>query len=470
MKKIAVFMLELLFASACLGKPVLPAVFSDHMVLQQERPVPVWGRAGSRSGVTVQFAGQEKTAIADQTGVWQVVLDPMEASSQPRTLVVCAEESGEMVEIHDVLVGEVWLCSGQSNMEWPLDKSEDYHQEIVAADRPEIRLFKIPRTVSAVPQENVDALWKVCSPESAASFSGVAYYFGKKISRELDVPVGLIQSAWGGTGIACWVAPEGFDVVSALSNVRAPSRNPQLTGDEKTDRQRPSVLYNGMIAPCVPFAMRGVLWYQGEANRLMGKRYLSYSKALIDGWRQLWGYDFPFYFVQIAPFRYGDENPELLPVFWETQADIVKTISRVGMAVVSDTATVDNIHPPNKIVPGTRLALLAQEHTYGMDVISSGPVFHELEREKEGLRVTFNSADGLTTRDGKDPDWFEIAGSDGIFKPAKAKIQGSAVVLMAPDVKDPQAARFGWHKLAKPNLMNGAGLPAAPFRTGDISE
>ncbi|MGB0776363.1 MAG: sialate O-acetylesterase, partial [Akkermansiaceae bacterium] len=234
------------------------------------------------------------------------------------------------------------------------------------------------------------------------------------------------------------------------------------------NQQAPTKLYNGMIHAHIPFAIKGAIWYQGESNYREGSIYTDKTRALVQGWRKLWGYDFPYYFVQIAPFKYGNDAPEKLAVFWEAQANIVKEIPKTGMVVISDVTTLNNIHPPNKVVPGTRLALHALAKDYGKKVTCTGPVFKKMEKRGNMMRIEFSEADGLTTRDGKAPDWFELAGADGKFHKAHAKINGKSVILVSPAVKKPLAMRFAWHKLATPNLTNKSGIPAQTFRAGKL--
>lgn len=461
--------------SAFAGQLTLPTVFSDHMVLQRDQPVPVWGTADAGSTVTVTFADQKKSAVADSSKHWKIVLDPMPASSKPRKLMVSCNRQSEIInrQFSDVLVGEVWLCAGQSNMEWPMKQTENAAAAIAAADHPQIRLYHAPRLISPNPVEQIDAQWKICSPDSVAEFSGVAYYFGRKLHQDLDVPVGLMLSAWGGTRIEPWTPPCGFKSVGGMMPEYLKSSHLSelpLTGDDQKDKQTPGILYNSMLEANVPYAIRGAIWYQGEANHRHNQTYVKKTRALLNGWRKLWGADFPFYYVQIAPYRWNDEDPEILPLFWEAQSEIVKQIPGTGMAVVSDFATAENIHPPNKEVPGVRLALLAEANTYGMDVVATGPEFKTFKKSGSRLEIIFDSAEGLTTRDGNAPDWFEIADESGVFKKADAEIAGNAVVLSSPEVADPCLFRFAWHRLAMPNLVNGAGLPAAAFRGGEVSE
>ncbi|MFA6172893.1 MAG: hypothetical protein WC701_04345 [Kiritimatiellales bacterium] len=518
LKRLYLMLSLLVFSVPCFAATLtLPTVFSDHMVLQRERAVPVWGKADPGAAVTVEFAGQTKTATAGTDGKWKVALDPMPASSESRLLKVTSSLKSEIINLQftDVLIGEVWLCSGQSNMQMPLEgfppngPIENSGAEIAAANYPLIRLYDTPRVSTEDPQETIKSRWAVCTPETAKPFSACAYYFGRKLHQDLNVPVGLLVSAWGGTRIEPWTPPCGFEGIESLAGINrqvqktlpasplykkaltdyltgisqwtaaaqkamqtngyisAPPAFPAdliLTGNQQT----PTKNYNGMIHAHVPFAIRGAIWYQGESNHGEGMLYVDKTRALLNGWRKLWGYDFPFYFIQIAPYGYGAENPEILPVFWEAQAEIVKTIPKTGMAVITDHATLDNIHPSDKKDPGIRLALLAEANDYGMNVVCTGPVFQTLEKQGGKLKVIFSSAAGLTTRDGKAPDWFEVAGKNGPFKKADARIEGNAVIVQSGEVAEPVAVRFGWNKIATPNLVNGAGLPAAAFRAGDL--
>ena len=472
-------------SGSCLAGPLtLPSVFSDQMVLQRDQKVPVWGVAAPQAGITVEFAGQSKSTTAGADGRWRVDLDPMPASAESRVFKVSASgQPPETVSFQDVLVGEVWLCSGQSNMDLPLggtrkNRVENSEAEVAAANYPLIRLFQTPKTYAAKPLERIEAKWTLCTPETVKTFSAAAYFFARKLLEDLKVPVGMLQSAWGGTSIDAWTAPSGYEGLPSLDKQRRITLNmPALGGvaldakKSKKERQTPSAIYNGMIDAHIPYAIRGVIWYQGERDHLDGMLYVDKTKALLNGWRKLWGYDFPFYFVQIAPFNYvgsaGEEDPSLLPIFWEAQSTIPQAIPGTAMAVISDAATPDNIHPPNKKPVGQRLALLAEAHTYGLDVESSGPVFRELEKKDGALRLKFDHARGLSTRDGKAPDWFEVAGRDGVFKPATATIEGETVIVRAPEVPEPQAVRFAWHKIAMPNLVNAAGLATSAFRAGD---
>jgi sialate O-acetylesterase len=476
MRQKRIIVLAVIAATEVLAELTLPSVFSDHMILQREQTVPVWGEADEGAIVTVEFAGQKKTATADADGKWKVGLDPMPASSDSREMKVSSslKSANEYQQFADVLVGEVWLCSGQSNMKFLMKWTEDAETAIATATNPQIRFYLTPTKFSIKPENHINSRWQTCTSESVGALSGVAYYFGKKLQQDLDVPVGLLESAWGGSRIEPWTSPKGFRNIDSLADIYLqiqdiPANYGENPRKAKQERQFPTLIYNAMIHAHIPYAIRGTIWYQGEANHDEGMLYVDKTKALLKGWRELWGYDFPFYFVQIAPCQYNNEPSDILPVFWEAQAEIVKQIPNTGMAVISDVATINNLHPPNKRVPGERLALLAEAKIYGMDVVCAGPIYREMKKPcRDKLQIVFDPFGHLTTRDGEAPDWFEIAGEDGVFKPAEAKIQGDSVFLSSPEVSNPVSMRFAWDKVAVPNLMNDSGLPASSFRAGII--
>ncbi|MCL2103871.1 MAG: sialate O-acetylesterase [Kiritimatiellaeota bacterium] len=445
------------------GGVKLPRVFGDNMVLQQGQPVPVWGWADAGEQVTVEFAGQRKQATANADGKWQVKLDALKASAEPAVFKVSGANA---VELKNVVVGEVWFASGQSNMEWGVDGSENAQQEIADAKFPLIRHFRAPKVFKQEPQDDVEAGWVETSPETIAHQSGVAYFFGRRLHQALEVPVGLINCSWGGTRIEPWIPMCGFEGLPALEGVKRRAGSKQDDGKQ----QEPTVLYNGMVSGLVPFAIRGAIWYQGCSNVGEGMLYLKKTRALVQGWRQVWGQgDFPYYLVQLAPFNYGEGKGQNLPGIWEAQAAVPGAIPNTGYAVINDIGNVKDIHPRNKQDVGLRLANQALNRTYGKaDVVWSGPVYRSFAVEGAKVRVAFDHAEGLKTRDGKAPDWFEVCGADGAFKPAVAGIEGGAVVLSHPDVAEPKAARFAWDQCAEPNLVNGAGLPTGAFRCGDL--
>ena len=419
----------------------LPRIFCDHMVIQRDVPLPIWGTADADEKVTVQFAGQSRTTNASPQGEWMVRLDALPAGARTHTLAISSDK-GANLKINDVLVGEVWLCAGQSNMEMGLGEVANGPQEIARADYPGIRLFHAST-----------GNWRVCTPTNiaqgrgvggAGGFSAVGYFFGREIHRSLNVPVGLINATAGGTLLDQWMAPEG-------------------------------ALYKDKVAPMVPLAMRGLLWYQGEADCANHKSstYAERMKAFITGWRKVWGQgDFPVYYVQVAPFDYVRHNavrtPFELPLLWEAQAAAL-SLKNTGMAVISDLGEIDNIHPPRKDGVGHRLALLAMAKTYGKaEIVCSGPAYRSMQVEGDRVQIIFEgTGGGLASRDGKPLTWFEIAGDDRGFLPANARIEGRSVLVSSPVVPKPAAVRFGWNQLAQPNLINKEGLPASPFRTAN---
>jgi sialate O-acetylesterase len=489
----------------------LPAVFGNHMVIQRDKPVVVWGWAGPKEEITVRLAGREARAVAGADGRWRVDLPAVQSGGGPLEMAISGAQSAPLV-LKDILAGEVWLCSGQSNMEWWLASTFSPGPELLRADRPDIRLFNVPKKTSAVPLSDVAAQWTLCTPKTAASFSAVAYYFGLELQTRLGAPVGLIESAWGGTDIEPWTPPAGFAAVpetkplldaalkkeaayrvdlakilpawegwvsearKALTGTAAVPARPIEPDDPFASPQTPTTLYNGMIHPLVPFAIRGAIWYQGENNRNDGLFYEKKMEALIRGWRTVWQEgDFPFYYVQIAPYyyAYNREAPDgdvpdfqRLPLLWEAQTNALR-VPATGMAVITDITELMDIHPRNKKDVGQRLALWARAKVYGeTNLVFSGPLYKAMAVEGDHVRVSFDYVGGgLMTADGAPLKWFEIAGDDHIFYKALAEIDGPTVVVRSPRVPAPKAVRFGWQQMAVPNLFNKEGLPAGPFRT-----
>jgi sialate O-acetylesterase len=442
----------------------LPAIIGDHMVLQRDQPLPIWGWDTPGTEITVTLGETRATATADETGKWCVQLPAMCAGG-PYTMSV---QGTDTVSVTDILIGEVWICSGQSNMEWTVSNSNNPAEEIAAADHPRIRHIKIQHTPAREPREAVPSDgWQACSPQTVPNFTAVGYFFGRQLQRELDVPIGLIGSNWGGTRIEPWTPPIGFQQVPALQDLADKLETfPSVNDDGNVNHQSPLALYNGMIHPLVPFAVRGAIWYQGESNNGEGMLYHEKMKALISGWRAVWNNDeMPLYFVQLAPFRYGG-NPTALPGIWEAQTATL-SVPHTGMAVTVDISDLADIHPRNKQDVGKRLALWALAKDYGKtDLVYSGPLYKSMTVEGNTIRLAFEHAEGgLVARDGQPLSHFTIAGEDRNFVAAQAEIDGQTVVVQADAVPHPVAVRFGWHQEAEPNLSNQAGLPASPFRT-----
>jgi sialate O-acetylesterase len=511
MKRLVLFLIVyLLFSTQTLvySEVTLPRVIGSNMVLQRDMQVPIWGWASAGEEVTVTLSTEAEdaepisttTAVADAEGNWQTKLPATQAGG-PYTLRITGSNT---LELTNVLFGEVWVCSGQSNMQWPVSASKDSEAEIAAGMYPKIRLFYVPRVPLGVPQRDVEADWHETTPQTIAGFSAVAYYFGRKLYKNLDVPIGLINTSWGGTRIEPWTPPVGLEAVPALATISKEVQDvqanyraqlPQKMKDIEawiaetrkaleTDapltpmpdnthplkhQGRPTALYNGMVHPIIPYAIRGALWYQGESNLRDGMLYHEKMKALINGWREVWGQgDFPFYFVQLAPFNYGGRNasPFFLPQIWEAQTATL-VLPNTGMAVTTDIGNLRDIHPRNKQEVGRRLALWALAKTYGReDVTHSGPLYKSMAVESNTIRLTFDAiGSGLMSRDEKPLTWFEIAGDDKQFVEAQATIDGDTIVVSSDAIANPAAVRFGWHQSAEPNFVNNEGLPASPFRT-----
>lgn len=486
----------------------LPGFFGDHMVMQRDTELRIWGWCDAGEAISVALAGAQASTTGRADGTWNVTLPAMKASSKPQMLQV---KGNNVINISDVLIGEVWLCSGQSNMEWTVAASSNRDAEIAAADFPLIRHLKIAHRPSTIPLDDVTAPWTVCSPSVAGTYTAAGYFMAKKLHQELGVPIGLINSSWGGTRVEPWTPPIGFREVPSLSDIyesvlgrtpgtdqyqnalstfiraneawnqkakaalaAAQTANPSPTFPDQLkpfqSHQDPTMLYNGMIHALVGYPIRGAIWYQGESNHTEGMLYFEKKKALINGWRTLWGQGaFPFYYVQIAPFQYGNEDGTILAKFWEAQA-AVQQLPNTGMVVINDIATLNDIHPPNKQDVGKRLAMLALKNDYGMnDLVATSPEVESIESAGKELLIKFkNTGGGLKTRDGKSPTHFEIIGpGTRTFVTANASINGDTVTLSADEVTAPSAFRFGWDKLAEPNLTGGTGLPVGTCRGGE---
>lgn len=466
------FVLAGLLASSGIARAdvKLPKVLSSNMVLQQKQVIPIWGTADAGEEVTVSIGDNKGTAKAGDDGKWSVKLKELTAGGGPVEVMIKGKNE---IKLTNVLIGEVWIASGQSNMEWSVAASANPKEEIEAAKYPNIRLFHVRKTPAVTPQEVVlDRDWSECSPETIGNFSAVAYFFGRYLHKELNVPVGLINTSWGGTAIEPWTPIAGFESVESLKpiaeQVKAQQAKPEGV---KAGPGGPSHLYNGMVHALVPFGIRGAIWYQGESNRGQGVAYEQRMHALINGWRSVWGQgDFPFLYVQLAPWKYvkppmTDPN-HLLPQIWEAQTKVL-AMKNTGMAITHDIGNLDDIHPRNKQDVGKRLALWALAKTYGKsDLVYSGPLYKSMKVEGNKIRIEFDHVGGgLKSRDGKPLTWFTIAGKEGDFVEATATIDGNSVVVSSDKIAEPAAVRFGWDQLAEPNLMNAAGLPAGPFRT-----
>lgn len=435
-------------------------LFTDHLVLQRDRAVPVWGTAEDGQKVTVSIAGQTVSTTAEN-GRWQVQLEPL-AAGGPHELVI---EGPDRTVVQDVLVGEVWICSGQSNMEWPLRAAHESSDDIADSTNEHIRLFMAPNRAADEPQSTVDAEWTKCTPDTVANFSAVGYYFGRALKQHLDVPIGLISCDWGGTPAEAWTSREALAADEDLKHYVAQERDPN-------NKNRPYGLYNGMLRPLVPYGIRGAIWYQGESNAGQAYEYRTLFPAMITDWREQFGQgDFPFLFVQLAPFMKIVEEPgdSAWAELREAQLMTMQNVPNTAMAVITDVGEENDIHPRKKLPVGERLALAARALAYGEDIVYSGPILAEATPSDDGMYLKFkHTGEGLESRDGK-LTGFAIAGADKKFHNAEAKIVGPDTVLVRSDqVDSPVAVRYGWASFPLGNLWNSAGLPASPFRTDEF--
>ena len=459
---------SLAFAAAAWLVSAIPAaaelkpnpIFSDGMVLQRDTTVPIWGTADDGDEVTVSFRGQTATATAEG-GEWQAHLSGLEAGGPDELTITAGDET---ITIEDVLVGEVWVCSGQSNMQWTVTNSASPEEVIANADDDQLRLLTVPRVGTADPQETVDVSWSPTTPETIPGFSAVAYHFGKKLREDLGVPVGLISTNFGGTPAEAWTSQEALAADPQLKPILDRPLN-------ERESHRPGWLYNAMIHPIVPYAIEGAIWYQGESNAGRAYEYRTLFPAMIQDWRNAWGRgDFPFLLVQLAPFMKIEEQPN--DSAWaelrEAQLMATQRLRNVGMAVITDVGEEDDIHPKAKEPVGQRLALAALALAYGQDVCYSGPTLKEAKFEDGKAILTFDhTCGGLVAKDGS-LTGFTVAGADKKFVNAEAEIVSEDTIeVSSPEVDRPASVRFGWANFPVVNLWNEGGLPASPFRTDD---
>ena len=472
---------------AC-GEVKLPAIFGHNMVLQQNRDVPVWGWAAPGEKITVSFAGRQAAATADGQGRWKTRLAVPPADGKPGDLVV---EGNSRVIFTNVVAGEVWLCSGQSNMKFEVSGTVHAQEAIASANYPLIRLFVARMWAAPEPQPDLKGAWTVCSPATVGGVSAVGYFFGRDLHLALKVPVGIIDSTSGGTAAEAWISqptleadpvlkplvhpdPEFFKTVdqydrdwTEYQKAQAEKRNPMPPYPKPPFRgwgYPVSSFYNAMIAPLVPFAIQGAAWYQGEARTGRFTQYGHELSALIKDWRAAWGQgDFPFLVVQL---------PAISPVWnWaltrEQQANVARTVPRTGLVVTLDVGDPNDLHPRNKEPVGQRLALVAEAMAYGKDVVAAGPTYEAMKVEGDKIRLTFQHTDGgLVAKDG-DLKGFVVAGTNRQFAAATARIDGATVLVSGAGIAGPAAVRYAFEDNPACNLFNGAGLPAAPFRTDD---
>lgn len=473
-KLFSLFCVVLLCVSQAVADVSLPKIVGSNMVLQRESEVRLWGTADPGEDVTivVDWLDTRLSTRADAKGDWSVSLKTGKAGG-PHAVSISGKNT---IKLTNILFGEVWLASGQSNMEMPLIKVsgaytgiKDAADEVANAKYPDIRLFQAGNFSSKVPLDDVQpgitmygippakCVWQECSPETVPVFASTAYFFARELHRQLKVPIGIIDSSWGGTPAEAWTPIVGLKKLKLDADVKQAE-----TRAQQSDQKIPSRLYNGMIHPLRKYRIKGVVWYQGEGNSGRANRYRELFSTMITQWRAAFEHEFPFYFVQISPFNYGRTNSAYLR---EAQLETL-SLRGTGMAVTMDIGNLKDIHPKNKQEVGRRLALWALAKDYGKDIPFSGPLYRESKTEGTKIRLKFRYADtGLATSDGKPPTHFELAGSDKVFHPAAAVIDGAEIVVSSKEVAEPQAVRFAFSNTAMPNLTNMHGLPASSFRT-----
>jgi sialate O-acetylesterase len=501
-RKLAALLAGLILAGQCARADVKPnGLISDNMVLQQGMKVPIWGTADDGEKVTVKFQNQEAVTTA-KGGKWLVHLENLSPGG-PHELTI---KGNNTIDVKNVLVGEVWIASGQSNMEMSVGGSADARQNIANSANSNIRLFTVPKVVSDKPLHDVKGKWSVCGPDSVGGFSAVAYFFGRDLQKARNVPVGLIHTSWGGTPAEAWTcktalaaypdlqhyvakadkefAPLDEAAKAKLEEARAkyreaakkardegkqPPRPPQAPG---ANAHTPSALFNGMIEPLLPYAIKGAIWYQGESNAGRAAEYATLFPAMIKNWRSCWKQgDFPFLFVQLAPFYKINKEPT--DTDWarlrESRFKTMMNVPNTAMAVITDVGEENDIHPKKKEPVGSRLALGALALAYGEKVEYSGPVYDSLKVEGNKAVLSFKHQGGGLVARGDKLEGFTICGEDKMFVNADARIDGDKIVVTSSKVEKPVAVRFGWANYPVVNLWNKDGLPASPFRTDDFA-
>ncbi|MEP6804310.1 MAG: sialate O-acetylesterase [Flavobacterium sp.] len=499
LKKLLLFLFVLGVENSISAQVKLPALVADNMVLQQNAKVNLWGWASPNEKITITLGWENLPVevIADANGNWKTAVNTPKGSDKRYDISINASNN---ITLRNILIGEVWLCSGQSNMFFPVGREDktwktgvkNYEEEVKNASFPNIRLFTVALNASPTPLEDVTGNWKVCTPESIQTFSAVAYFFGRDLYQQLNVPIGLISTSWGGTKAEAWTAQTVLENDVAflpilqedakneklhqekleayylnLTNERMASADNTPKGQLKKPKKEPNktsyVLYNAMLHPIVNYTIKGAIWYQGESNSGKAFLYRTLFPSMVKSWREEWKQgDFPFYYVQITPHK--GQNPDIR----ETQLMSLKTIPNSGMVVTTDVGDAQNIHPIDKQTVGSRLALIARAKTYGENkLVYSGPIFNHMKIKKQKAQLFFDYADSGLQKKGATLKEFEIAGNDQIFYPAEAKIDGKTVVVSSSKVKEPVAVRFAWKAVPEPNLFNNDNLPASPFRTDD---
>lgn len=505
------YLIILLGFITCIGisakaKLRLPSLFSHNMILQRDMEVPVWGWANPGKKVELILNSHKKETISDANGKWKIILNKMSADENLEMIISSEKDT---IVLKNISIGEVWICSGQSNMEFQLGKSLNGENEVKNASNPLIKLFTVTHKSSNEELEDCEGVWKICTPENVKNFSAVAYYFAKNIGKEINIPIGIIQATWGGSPIEAWISKKTLESDNAFNPVFerwekyvkefptilnefnqnrdlllskwkedsaksvslgfAPPRKPSAP-IEPLGRNTPSGLYNGMIFPLAPYGIRGVIWYQGESNV---ERYNEYAKlfpALIKDWRKTWDIgDFPFYYVQLPNFS---RKPEPSGSGWPELREVQRktlSIANTGMAVTIDIGDSMDLHPRNKSDVGYRLAIIALANVYGKNnIICSGPLYKSFELYENKVVLYFDFSVGLTTKDGDKLKGFQISSDNIIFFDANAVIENDHVLVWSEKIDKPSAVRYAWGDNPKGNLFNQSGLPASPFLTENL--
>ncbi|MCK0146526.1 sialate O-acetylesterase [Arenibacter sp. F26102] len=467
MKVLKTLLLALLLNTAAVSYAQigLPAFFSDHMVLQQKDNVSIWGTDKPGSKIIIKGSwGQESTATASGEGQWKLKINTPSYGG-PYNLAI---KGSNEVTLNNVMIGEVWLCSGQSNMEMPVkgfnnQPIDGSGEAILNSKNNQIRLFTVKKASSLEPLDKVEGLWAEASPATVRDFSATAYFFGKKLNTLLNVPIGLIHTSWGGSSVETWMDKE---TLSEFSTIELPSKLP-----EGAPQRTPTLLFNAMINPLVGYNIKGAIWYQGESNRGRAEEYSRLFPTMIKTWRKKWQQgEFPFYFVQIAPYGYDGGNSGYVR---ESQLHTMKTVENSGMAVTMDIGDCDYIHPREKKLVGDRLALWALAKDYGMEGFAySGPVYKGIEEIKEAkVKLSFDYIENGLSSYGQPLSGFEVAGADKVFHPAEAQInRDKTLTVWAEGVTNPVAVRYAFNNCEEGSLFNTDGLPASSFRTDTWEE
>ncbi len=491
------FVCAVLFAFQVQAQIKLPSIFGDHMVLQQKQDNPVWGRAKPNEKITVEINGQSHTTIADAKGAWRILLKPIPAGG-PYKMYIQGDHSKFFFE--DILVGEVWICSGQSNMQWSLRNTNSGELAIATSNYPKIRLISVPQVGTSMPQDDFNGAWEAASPETTPDFSAIGYFFGQRLHHALDVPIGLIDNAWGGSAAEAWVNRDVLEsdknysaLISSWKKLeqtynyeeelkkwnesmeewKAGNREeamPRKPGNLLTGNHRPANIYNGVLHPTIGYGIKGVIWYQGESNAGRSYQYRDLFPLMIQNWRNEWKQgDFPFYYVQLADFMAESDQPE--ESGWaelrEAQTMTKDKLSNVGEAVIIDLGEGRDIHPRNKQTVADRLVRIALARDYHKNIIHEGPRYKSMEVKGDKILLTFDSVgQGLYSFDTREPQGFAIAGADKKFVWAEGKIiSNNQMEISSESVKNPVAVRYAWANNPKCNMYNRDGLPMTPFRT-----